>query len=106
MPVGTPDYIAPELLTSMTASTDRPYTRLVDWWSLGIIAYEMFCGRLPFSAEEGSVVQTYGNIMKFKVSRHLSYRFVVPFGIQCCVNVSVSMCECVRAYVRACVPTV
>lgn len=66
MPVGSPDYIAPELLTSMTSSCDKSYSRLVDWWSLGIITYEMVCGRLPFS-DSGSVVSTYGNIMKFKV---------------------------------------
>ena len=67
MPVGTPDYIAPELLTSMTSSSDQPYNRLVDWWSLGVITHEMACGFLPFSDENSSVVTTYGNIMKFKV---------------------------------------
>ena len=67
MPVGTPDYIAPELLTSMTPSSEKPYNRLVDWWSLGVITYEMVCGYLPFSDEENSVVTTYSNIMKFKV---------------------------------------
>ncbi|XP_067933082.1 citron Rho-interacting kinase-like [Watersipora subatra] len=66
MPVGTPDYIAPELLTSMTSSSDQPYNRLVDWWSLGVITHEMACGFLPFSDENSSVVTTYGNIMKFK----------------------------------------
>ena len=67
MPVGTPDYIAPELLTSMTSSSDKPYNRLVDWWSLGVITYRMVSGYLPFSDEDSSVVTTYSNIMKFKV---------------------------------------
>ncbi|KAF5273820.1 hypothetical protein FQA39_LY00935 [Lamprigera yunnana] len=39
---GTPEYMAPEVLV------DGKYGRGVDWWGVGIITYEMICGRLPF----------------------------------------------------------
>lgn len=39
---GTPEYIAPEIL-----SNDHGHTASVDWWSLGVLFYEMFTGRPP-----------------------------------------------------------
>uniref|UniRef100_A0A8C5QIE1 non-specific serine/threonine protein kinase n=1 Tax=Leptobrachium leishanense TaxID=445787 RepID=A0A8C5QIE1_9ANUR len=39
---GTPEYLAPEVLE------DNDYGRAVDWWGLGVVMYEMMCGRLPF----------------------------------------------------------
>jgi serine/threonine protein kinase len=39
---GTPEYIAPEMLQG------KPYTKAVDWWSFGILVYEMLCGIPPF----------------------------------------------------------
>jgi serine/threonine protein kinase len=39
---GTPEYIAPEMLQQL------PYTKSVDWWSLGILIYEMLAGIPPF----------------------------------------------------------
>ncbi|EJT96917.1 kinase-like protein [Dacryopinax primogenitus] len=41
---GTPDYLAPELIAHM------PYTKSVDWYSLGILVYEMLVGAPPFVA--------------------------------------------------------
>ena len=43
--VGTPDYIAPEVLLK------QPYTQSVDFWSLGAIMYEMLFGSPPFLAD-------------------------------------------------------
>ena len=39
---GTPEYLAPEILKG------QPYTKCVDWFSFGILLYELICGKLPF----------------------------------------------------------
>ena len=39
---GTPDYIAPEMVLG------KPYDKGVDWWSMGILIYEMLYGYPPF----------------------------------------------------------
>lgn len=42
---GTPEYIAPEMLDM------APYTKSVDWWSYGILIYELCVGSAPFFDE-------------------------------------------------------
>ncbi|XP_064154767.1 protein kinase C delta type-like isoform X1 [Anguilla rostrata] len=43
---GTPDYIAPEILLG------QKYTFSVDWWSFGVLLYEMLIGQSPFHGDD------------------------------------------------------
>lgn len=47
---GTPEYLAPEVLE------DNDYGRAVDWWGVGVVMYEMMCGRLPFYSRDHEVL--------------------------------------------------
>ncbi|KAF2270176.1 Pkinase-domain-containing protein [Lojkania enalia] len=57
---GTPDYLAPEVVAS------KGYNKSVDWWSLGILIFEMLCGFTPFW-DGGSPMKIYENILKGRV---------------------------------------
>ncbi|OXB75161.1 UNVERIFIED_CONTAM: hypothetical protein H355_016193 [Colinus virginianus] len=43
---GTPDYIAPEILLG------QKYNTSVDWWSFGVLLYEMLIGQSPFHGQD------------------------------------------------------
>uniref|UniRef100_A0A8C7CK88 Protein kinase C n=1 Tax=Oncorhynchus kisutch TaxID=8019 RepID=A0A8C7CK88_ONCKI len=43
---GTPDYIAPEILLG------QKYGSSVDWWSFGVLLYEMLIGQSPFHGRD------------------------------------------------------
>lgn len=43
---GTPEYLAPEIILS------QGYNHSVDWWSLGVLMYEMAAGFPPFFAKD------------------------------------------------------
>lgn len=49
--VGTPDYLAPELLLGTGHGAE------VDWWSLGAILYEFVTGVPPFNADSPEVLR-------------------------------------------------
>jgi serine/threonine protein kinase len=58
--IGTPDYIAPEIVhqTSLNNFT-------IDWWSLGVMAYEIMIGNRPFGGE--TIDQVINNITMFNI---------------------------------------
>uniref|UniRef100_A0A182JR94 Aurora kinase n=1 Tax=Anopheles christyi TaxID=43041 RepID=A0A182JR94_9DIPT len=75
---GTLDYLSPEMVQG------QPHTKTVDLWSLGVLAYELVCGKAPFLAT--TYEETYRKIMKVqytvppdvtKAASHLISRLLV-----------------------------
>lgn len=58
--IGTPDYIAPEIINQTSFSN---YT--IDWWSLGVMAYELIIGTRPFCAD--TIDEVIDNITNFNI---------------------------------------
>lgn len=56
---GTPEYLAPEMLLN------KGHGKPVDWWTFGILLYEMIAGIDPFSDEDPMLI--YQKILKGKV---------------------------------------
>ncbi|TPX67434.1 hypothetical protein CcCBS67573_g07510 [Chytriomyces confervae] len=59
---GTPDYIAREIVRN------RAYTKAVDWWSFGVLIFELVSGKTPFG--DDSSEQIYDNITEMKIKWH------------------------------------
>jgi len=57
--VGTEEYIAPEVIKGCG------HTSAVDWWTLGILIYEMLYGTTPFKGKNRNA--TFQNILKDEV---------------------------------------
>ncbi|KAJ1674519.1 Serine/threonine-protein kinase MRCK alpha, partial [Spiromyces aspiralis] len=76
IPVGTCDYIAPEVLQAQEGRTGKRYGAECDWWSLGVVMYEMLYGDPPFYSD--SVPETYARVMAF--SHHLKFDDSVPIS--------------------------
>ncbi|KAK7677768.1 Serine/threonine protein kinase, AGC [Cerrena zonata] len=47
---GTPEYLAPEILYN------QGYSKVIDWWTLGVLLYEMLSGLPPFFDENTDVM--------------------------------------------------
>ena len=57
---GTPEYLAPEIILN------KGHGKAVDWWTLGILLFEMLVGIDPFSDDEP--MKTYQKILKGKIN--------------------------------------
>ena len=65
---GTPEYIAPEIVLN------KGYGQSVDWWSFGILLFEMSAGYSPFSLGDPSQMDLMENICsgQFKLPIYFS----------------------------------
>jgi len=55
---GTPDYISPEIVAN------KGHGKPVDFWSLGILLYEMLTGKTPYSDDDSNVYKIYEQIIQ------------------------------------------
>jgi len=68
--VGTPEYFAPEIINH------KPYTCIIDWWSYGVLIYEMLYGHTPFKACDCKT------IYKLIDECHIDFPHESPLGIK------------------------
>ncbi|WVQ66282.1 uncharacterized protein L199_004461 [Kwoniella botswanensis] len=101
LPIGTPDYIAPEVLLcaeeafvqaagANEASYSPPtfgYDLSIDWWSFGATVFEMATGKGPFWAP--TIQQTYFEITQYKGD------------LQCPLKLDEGLRRLLQRYVRA-----
>jgi len=64
--IGTVEYMAPEVVSG------RGHGKAVDWWSVGILLYEMLCGVPPFRAKGRPALQRQILGGKLKLPPYLS----------------------------------
>ncbi|TDH72386.1 hypothetical protein CCR75_004459 [Bremia lactucae] len=83
--VGTPDYIAPEVLAQ------KGYGKECDWWSMGVILYECLVGYPPFYADEP--VQTCRKIVNWRKSFGFPPEAIARLSPQCMDFVRLLICN-------------
>ena len=60
--VGTPQYMAPEMVNG------TGYSFQVDMWAIAICMYELFCGKLPFGEDSEDPMEIYRAVSKEELS--------------------------------------
>jgi cGMP-dependent protein kinase len=69
--VGTPHYMAPEVITN------QGYGIGVDYWALGVVLYELLCGAVPFGEEHADPYDIYQRVLEGKLNFSQSVHPVV-----------------------------
>ena len=84
--IGTPHYIAPEILQG------RGYSLSCDFWSLGICMYEIFYGKYPFGNYATEVIEIYKEILRNSFSFPIENKKVEKANsfISCLLNKKVN----------------
>lgn len=79
--VGTEEYIAPEVIKGCG------HTSAVDWWTLGILVYEMLYGTTPFKGKNRNA--TFANILRDDVPfpEHANILPITTYDQSCCLVV-------------------
>lgn len=82
--VGTPEYVAPEILASME------YDRAVDLWAYGILIFELLKGSSPFADKYNDATTIYRNIQrgfhKVKIPSYFSVEVISMLNALLCHN--------------------
>ena len=63
--IGTPHYLAPEIILR------TGYSASVDWWSLGVLLHELVFGFVPFGHEDEDPIVIYEKILEKKLDFEL-----------------------------------
>lgn len=78
---GTPEYLAPEVIQN------KGYGQSADWWSYGILIYELNCGYSPFATDNPNQMVLLDRICigKFQIPSKLSkdLKNLIENMIQC-----------------------
>jgi serum/glucocorticoid-regulated kinase 2 len=75
--VGTPEYVAPEVIRQ------KGYDKNIDWWTLGVMIYEMQFGKTPFISHAKNRSQLFQNIRTREVIFPKKERYNVKYSDEC-----------------------
>eukprot|EP00939_MAST-03C_sp_MAST-3C-sp1_P005312 g5312.t1 len=66
MVVGSPQYMAPEIVQAYFDGTSPKYTPKADVWALGVILFVLLCGRMPFETRRGNILDAHRAVVSKK----------------------------------------